>query len=317
MGIARRDPLSLVAFVCPACSYRFDKEPERVEEAADRPHHPHRYFCRCPECNEWAEQAGWQVGLLKAWTCATGPRSPEGLVASAANLEGHPTPEEAQRTRFNAMKHGLFARTATFFPAKPGRYPQCDGCEHMVTLACTEQHACLKRAELFLRHQVAFEQGDPKLLTLLRSDTQAMVQGLIDDMLVTIALDGGPRLKSPEWYSDKEGGFHLAAFIDAETNEKVQLYKLEAHPLLKLLIDFLSKNNLTLGDLEMTPKSKDDSDALRGYLDSKRGEEQSLLEFQAKQTDAIEALRAQIERSQQALRHDPVLIEHGEVTGHG
>lgn len=312
MGKPRHDPLKTVAFSCPDCRHSWEAEPERIEAAPSQDWHPHAYFSTCPACGAEAGQAAWQRGLLKAWANSTGPRTPEGKAASAANLEGHPTPEEAKRTRFNAMKHGLFARTATFFPAKPGRYPHCKSCEHLETEACVEQRACLKRAELFLRHQVAFEQGDPQMLMSLRADTQAGVQALISDMLLTIYLDGGPRLKSPEWYYDKEGDFHLAAYIDENGNE-VRIEKLEAHPLLKPLIDFLSKNAMTLADLEMTPKSRDEQEALQGYLDGKREDEETALEYQERQTLALERLREQIEASQRQLRRDPVLIEHGEA----
>lgn len=264
------NPLAEVAFICGACRHRFEAPPGRVEACPEQGHHPHAYYAECPACGEPAEQAAWQRALLKAWANATGPKTAEGLARSAANLDGHPTPAEARLTRFNAMKHGLFARTATFFPAKPGGYPHCEHCEHLATAACLPQRACLKRAELLLQHEVAFETGNPGLLTGLRANTQAMIQALIDDMLLTIALDGGPRIKSPEWYSDKDGGFHLAQYVDDMTKELRQIYKLEAHPLLKHLIDYLAKNAMTLADLEMTPKARDEQEALRGYLDRER-----------------------------------------------
>jgi len=313
MGIPRPDPLTSVAFICSVCRHTFDQAPDRVEPAPENDWHPHAYYAECPVCHGEAEQAGWQKGLLKAWSKATGPKTPEGKAASAANVEGHPTPAESRLTRFNAMKHGLFARTAMVFPAKPGKYPHCEGCEHLETRACVAQRACLKRAELLLKHQVAFESADPSMLMGLRADTQAMVQALIDDMLLTIAMDGGPRLKSPEWYYDKDGKFHLAAYTDSQTGELVQIHKLEAHPLLKPLIDYLSKNAMTLSDLEMTPKSHDEQEAMKGFLDGKTADEESALEYQERQTMALEKLSEQIARSQQQLRHDPVLIEHGEV----
>ena len=267
------DPLRKVSFVCPVCRHKFSAQPARVEDAEDRPWHPWAYVAPCPLCKSESDQAQWEVNLLKAHANATGPKTPEGKAASSSNLDGHPTPEEARLTRFNAMKHGLFARTATYFPAKPGSYPQCEGCEHLEDESCVPQRACLKRAELFMRHQVAFETKDPELLMQLRGDTQAAIQALINDMILAIAQDGGPRLISPEWYYDKEGHFHLAGWTDKATGEFHQISKYEAHPLLKHLMDFINKNRMTLEDLEMTPKVQTDQDMVQGYLD-KQGEEQ-------------------------------------------
>lgn len=311
------DPLLKVNFHCRAdwCGNRFSAQPGRVEDCPEREHHPFEYFADCPMCGEESGQAAWEVNLLKGWPNATGPKTPEGKAATAANLAGHPTPQEAQLTRFNAMKHGLFARVANYFPAKPGKYPHCDGCEHLETRACVPQRACLKRTELFLRHQVAFETQDPALLLGMRADTQAGIQALIDDMLLAIAQDGGPRLKSPEWYYDRDGVFHLAEFVDEQTGEKVSLMKNEAHPLLKILMDFIAKNAMTLHDLEMTPRSQDEQKALEGHLEQGAGEKQAALEYQQRQTALLEKMSELVQRSHDRKLRDPVLIEHGEVAG--
>lgn len=117
-----QQPLDQITFHCDACYRSFKAAPRRVEDEPETEHHPFRYFAVCPRCDAECEQARFERGLIKAWASATGPRTPEGKAASAKNLEGHPTPEEALRTRFNAMKHGMAAKVATYFPAKP------DGC---------------------------------------------------------------------------------------------------------------------------------------------------------------------------------------------
>jgi hypothetical protein len=119
-----------------------------VEDAPDLDHHPYIYYGECPHCGSECEQAGWERGLLKAWASSTGPRTDEGKAASAANLEGHPTKEEAQRTRFNAMKHGLAAGAATYFPAKPDGYAFCVTWD-VDRVFCQSQPACVKKTELF------------------------------------------------------------------------------------------------------------------------------------------------------------------------
>lgn len=290
-------PKSSINFHCRSCGNRFQAVPDRIIDVDDRPWQPWAYFAECPRCYAEADQAAWEVNLWKAHQNPTGPVTPEGKSASARNLAGHPTPQEAQLTRFNAMKHGLFSRTATYFPAKPGKYPHCDGCEYLADRACLPQKACLKRTELFMRHQVAFETQDPGLLTQLRADTQAAVQALINDMILSIAQDGGPRVTSPEWYYDKDGCCHFVKYDDPDTGEKIQLMKLEAHPLLKPLIDFLSKNNMTLSDMLMTPKGQDDQDIMRGYLDGKDNNAQAEQEYREKVQDQNNQLLALIQGS--------------------
>lgn len=302
-----RGQQSSVRFHCDACDFRFEAEPGRVEDCPDEPWHPWRYYADCPLCSDEVPQERQHRHLLKMWANATGPRTEEGKAAVTANLDGHPTPEEAKRTRFNSLKHGLAAKTATYWPARPGGYPHCQGCEYLESI-CARQVACLKRTELLLKHQIAFETGDPGLLVDLRAQLHANVQALIDDMILALAQDG-VRLKTPEWYYDKDGGFHWAKGMDS-LGEEVQLYKIEQHPLLRTLGDMISKLNLGLSDMGMTPKVQDDNDTIRGHLngDAQRGE--ALLEYQRRQTEVLESLGEMIDRSRTRSAADPVLIEH-------
>ncbi|MCP3869698.1 MAG: hypothetical protein GY703_16720 [Gammaproteobacteria bacterium] len=243
---------------------------------------------------------------MRAHACSTGPRTAAGKAASAANLEGHPTPDEAQRTRFNAMKHGLYARTATYFPAKPGKYDRCDGCEHLNTLACLEPpRACLKRHELMLRNQIAFETKDPSLLLQIRGDTQAALQGLIDDMILAIAQDGGPRISEVVWYHDKDGVFHLAKWVDDHGGEH-QIHELKAHPVLKPLIDLIAKNSMTLADMGMTPRVQDEHEAVNGFLDQQGEDQESEERYRQQSLESMKKLEQLIGNSYQ---HDGVTID--------
>ncbi|MFZ5658749.1 MAG: hypothetical protein ACOY5C_02705 [Pseudomonadota bacterium] len=243
-----------------------------------------------------------------AWRKATGPRTAEGKARTAANLEGHPTPEEAQRTRFNAMKHGLFAEVATYYPAKPGKYPHCSGCEYLESV-CQEQVACLKRTELFMKHHIAFETKDPSLLNRLRANLHANVQAIIDDIILAI-ISEGVQLKTPQWYYDKEGALHLAEYTDSE-GERRLIHEINAHPLLKTLGDFLAKNNLSLADMGMTPKGQDDTAIEMGNLQRQSQDRETMDQYQQRQTKALEDLRGMIERSREKIGRDPILIEHG------
>lgn len=300
------DALNTVHFHCKACGHRFESVPV-VHAHADTPWHPYRYTAPCPECNApEAGQAAWERGLLKAWATATGPKTAEGKAAVRANLVGHPTPEEALRTRFNALQHGLYARTATFFPARPGKYPHCEGCEYREGVCGVSSPACLKRAELFLKHHIAFETRDPGLLMELRSDTQAGVQALINDMILIIAQDGGPRLMHPEWYTDKDTGEVNLVEWTGDDGKRHRLMKYEAHPLLKHLMDYISKNTMTLADMGMTPKVQAEEEAQMGHLEQDRKDRESMGAFQSRQAEQTERLLGLIERG--GSKRAPALI---------
>lgn len=305
------EALTTVHFHCRGCGHRFEAEP-LVREDPGAPWHPYAYFAECPECAAEAAQAAWERSLLKAWANATGPKTPEGKAAVTANLDGHPTPEEAQRTRFNALKHGLYARVATFFPARPGRYPHCEGCEYRYSTCGLNSPACMKRAELFLRHHIAFETRDPGLLMEMRADTQAGIQALINDMILIIAQDGGPRLLSPEWYTDKEtGAVHLVQWTD-ENGHVHQVLKHEAHPLLKHLMDYISKNTMTLADMGMTPRVQAEEEANLGHLDQEKRERETLSDYQRRQAEGLERLQALIERGGPSRDGVLILQERGD-----
>lgn len=297
-----------VAFHCRACSLRFDASPGRVEDAPDETAHPWRYFAECERCGAEAEQAAWERNLMRAHAAATGPRTPEGKAASARNLEGHPTPEEAQRTRFNAMKHGLTARTATYFPAKPGKYPDCEGCEYGESCGPWEV-ACKKKVELFMRTHIAFQTRDPKLLTGLNADIQSNIMALMQNMLITIIRDG-VSLRQPAWYYDKDGELHWVEKWDDEKKEMVPIIEINAHPLLKPLREMLQANGMTLTDLAMTPRVQEEVQEDMGNLAHQQQSREQLLEYQRRQTSALEDLSDKILRGRERLQRDPVLIEH-------
>lgn len=168
-----------VNFRCGACRRAFEGIPDLVESVPDQTWHPFAYFAHCPHCGaEHQPQAAWEKALLKAHQHSTGPKTAEGKTASAANLAGHPTPAETLRTRFNGMKHGAFARTAKYFPARPGGYAFCDRCD-VDRGWCASQPACVKQTEIFMLHHAAFEQRDPKVLTDMHADMHAALMAML------------------------------------------------------------------------------------------------------------------------------------------
>lgn len=297
-----RDRQTAVRFRC-SCGFEFESEPDRTENAPDRGH-PFAYFAFCEQCSAEASQVPWEIGMMSRWARATGPKSLEGKAKTSANLEGHST----DRTRFNAMKHGLAARTAKFFPAKPGKYPHCETC-NIPHDHCAVQPACLKRTELFMRHHLASEYQDPDLLREIQSDVQAGVSAVLEDMLVAI-VSKGVLQETPEFGFDKDGETNVASYIDPVTGEKKLIKKLSANPLLKVLAEFLTKNNMSLADLNLTQKIKADTEIQMGHLSREDVDREDTKLHRQRQTELMEVLKQQIGRSQQRVSTDPVLAEY-------
>ncbi len=305
-------PRAEVTFQCRPCRRTFSAAPERVEDAPELEHHPWRYYSKCVGCGQEVEQAPWERALLKAWQNATGPRTAEGKAASSANLDGHPTPEEARRTRFNAMRHGLHAKTATYFPAKPDGYAHCAGCE-VDREWCAQQPACVKKTELFMLHQAAFEQREPKALMGIYSDLHGAIFAVLQQILQTIIADG-VKITSPQYYTDKEGVMILAQYTD-DQGKMHQIYDIEAHPLFRPLGELISRTGLSLADMGMTVKVIDQQEEELGRLAAERVEKESLSAHQQKQVEAMRLLAASLDRGRASTERDPVLMEYNQETG--
>jgi hypothetical protein len=314
-------PLDAVNFVCTVCRAHWQARPDLVEPDEQATHHPYRYFATCEVCEARHQpQAQWERALMKAHQAATGPKTSEGKAATAANLAGHPTPDEALRTRFNAMKHGMNARVARYFPAKPDGYAFCQGCD-VNRRWCQEQPACVKQTELFMLTSAAFEQRDPRVLGKVHSDLHAALVASLQ-MCLQAVLGDGAVIKTPklEWVTDKEGGgSHVAVcYVDA-SGETRYVYDYQANPAFKPIADLVTRLGLSLSDLGMTVQAADEEqNALRGRLPAQQAATGDTLEAFAQRTAAaLENLGGTIKAARAAAEQDPVLVEHMAQTGTG
>lgn len=306
-------PLTDVTFRCAPCRRTFSAAPSQVEEYPERDWHPYRYLAACPDCGEDATAAGWWLALLKGWQTATGPRTEAGKAATAANLVGHPTPEEALRTRFNAMKHGLSAKTATYFPARPGGYAFCSSCS-VDWDWCHGQPACTKQTQLFMTHHAAFEQRKPEHLRGIYADLQAALFAVLQQILQTIIADG-VKIEAPQYYVDKETNKLIVAEWTDENGQRHVIKDISAHPLFKPLGELLSRNNLSLADMGMTQKVIDDEEQEFGRLQSQKQAGEDLTLYAQRQAKALEDLRGLMDRANANRERDPVLIEYSQQNG--
>lgn len=318
MGKPRLEPLTSTHFCC-RCGHEFEAEPDQVIDKPEWEWHPFEYFCACPECGDRAIQSPRYRGLLKAHALATGPVTEQGKANSAANLVGHPTPEEAKKTRFNAITHGLFSKVANYYPTKPGKYARCEGCDYYGQ-ECIENPpaghknppACLSRVELFMQHRMAFDTGDTGLLNTLRSDTQAGIQAIINDIILDIT-QRGVTLVAPQWKINPQNGkVVIADYIDPENLERVVIHEVRAHPLLKILIEYISKNNLSLEDMNMTPKVQEESEIMKGFIDDSSDARETAHDFRERMEQQTQALFRLINNS---YANDKAKVIEGERVG--
>ncbi|MGR8932106.1 MAG: hypothetical protein ACU836_15855 [Gammaproteobacteria bacterium] len=313
MGEKRIDiksPLLEVSFYCHWCRSKFAREPERIEDAPDR-NHPYLYYANC-DCGHEAEQAHWEKGLMAAYGKSIGPTTEAGKAASAKNLEKAHTPEIHARTRFNGLKTGMHANVLTYFPARPGQYPMCEGCE-IKNSFCEQNTVCMKEADRHMRYRIAFENNDYSFIREDHASMHATVQTIINNMMLKI-VQTGVEIRAPVWYIDPEDGFQLAEYTDPSTGERRFIEEIKAHPLLKVLSEFIGKNSLSLSELGMT-RVQEQENHIKGHLDHDAARGDSMLEYQERQTNALEGLRAMIEASQRRVNSDPILIEHARDEG--
>lgn len=313
MAIDRSIPLSEITFYCKPCYRSFKAEPGRVEDAPERDHHPFAYFSGCPSCGDECEQVHWEQNLLKAYSKATGPRTDEGKASTAANLEGHPTKEESLRTRFNAMKHGLSARTATYFPAKPDGYAFCQGCD-VDRVHCSQQSACVKKTELFMLHHAAFDQRNPKHLMGIYADLQASVFAVVQQIIQTIVADG-VKVDQVVWDRDDEGNVRVAEYIDEKGERRIIRENVMAHPLFRPLGEMLSRANLSLADMGMTQKVIEAEEDEMGRLVHEQSDQEGVLEFRNRTMALLAGMADKVQRANKQTSADPILVEYQQEGG--
>lgn len=300
--------LSHVNFRCGACRASFSAAPDLVEPLPEQPHHPWQYFANCPKCKtEHQPQASWERALLKAHQHATGPKTEEGKAATARNLEGHPTSEEALRTRFNAMKHGMAARTATYFPSKPDGYSFCKRCD-VERVWCAAQPACVKQTEIFLLHHAAFDRRDPKVLSQLHADLQASLTATLQ-MCVQEILGEGVIIKQPRVELDRDGTPVTLTYL-GEDGVRKYVYNYQSHPAFKPLTELVSRLGLSMSDLGMTVRAADnEGESLKGQLSDDSETRETLADFGRRMLVATERAREQIANAQARKAADPVLVD--------
>ena len=284
------------------CGWRFESNNYRNEPYLEREWHPWRHLADCPHCGEEAEQASQQIA---SWRAAYVGKSPA-VKAKISEANKDRDPASYAVSRFNAITHGMSAETAKFYPARPGKYDQCEGCEFLNDGCGTSSlKHCAKRTELFVQFNLAMEEGNSGMLGRLMASNQAALHALLGDMMRAVA-KRGVELESPEFSFNKlTGKVDLAEWEDEEGNKRI-ITKIEAHPLLPHIINYFHKNGSTLADLSLTPAAAKEEERLQGFLDNEQQSRESL-------ADAQQAMHRQLEGLQRIIGGQGRLIEGGHV----
>jgi hypothetical protein len=111
-------------------------------------------------------------------------------------------------------------------------------------------------------------------------------------------------IKKPDWYADQHGRVH---FVIDEDGAAVSSF--HSHPLLRTLTEMLGKVGLSLADSGMTDRQAEEDEVLIGQLGGKQRTDEAALEFQSRQTAALENLAELIRASREEVEKDPVLLE--------
>lgn len=289
------------------CGHKFESDIYETEDYPQREWLPHKYFAECPECDMRAVHASWQIAQWKAISDhgTTGPVSEKGRLAiSQANKDRDP--DSYRLSRFNALSHGLSSTVAQFFPARPGNYDICESCEYLNNGCGDDMKHCAKRTELFVQFKLAEEEGDGRLLGKLMAGTQAGLAAITMDMVRNVAVKG-VMIETPEYYIDKETGKPMPLKLTDEYGREVQIMKAEANPLLSHLINFIQKNNTTLGDMGLTPAAKEEERRFDGYLEAAETSQEQTLEVRKEANSQMAALRALIQGKTATIDHGNII----------
>ncbi len=291
-----------IAFHCAlkrdGCGARFKTKDYESEDYPEREWLKVNYYATCPKCGELAEQAAWQ---LAQWKAIHDHGQPGPVTETGKNniraAQKERDSDSYKISRFNAMTHGMSAKVADTYPARPGGYDECESCQWLTNGCGTAFNECLKKLEVFLQFHVAMKEGNGRLLGDLLAQDQAGLAAIRSSLIRSIAKHGVLR-ETPEWVYDKDTGIQVAEYTD-EQGRRRQITKLEVNPGIKALTELIARNNTTLADMGLTPGVLEEEQKLPGYIDDDNRE-------------SIEALEQKINEGTDALRR---LMGHRTIDG--
>lgn len=231
-----------------------------------------KFVATCPICekSDKVNEVSWRVAnLALGWDKATGPTSDAGKKRVALNAWQHGR---------NASKFHLMA------PAKPGKYAICADCQYMDE--CKKEYRyCPLDLETLARFVQAYKEGAVNDLRELAGLAQANLHKIFNEMIHHI-LTKGVAIEKKTPIFNKEGEILLD-----ENGDPMFNISFEKNNLVKDLPAFIATMGFDAISQDMTPRTRQESETLKGYVDDKVTDQQTMLELKKRTHEELKRMR--------------------------
>ena len=239
-------------------------------------------IANCPICGQPTQEVPrYYTRMYKMWQHATGPKTPEGKA----------------RSRLNNWKHGLRSSAATLLaPAIPGKFLECNGCEYRKQ--CEDEHwkYCPVNLEPVVKFIKAYMEGKVTDLRELAAFSQGHVFSLVRMMFQDV-YKRGVVIEKVKKAIGKRG-------------EEILSEDLQANPVLNRIPEFLALLGFTAEQQMMTPKTEQEDENMKGFLQAEKEKSEKLDEYLKKQSKAVEELKLKIQKAALQRQADEALKRH-------
>jgi hypothetical protein len=212
------------------------------------------------------------------------------------NRTGGPRTEAGKRkSSMNAYKHGMYSRKQTIAPALTGKYMECNSCK--VRAACEEGFEyCPVKFSQYIAMVDAIKDGNTEALKHIQAANLSHLQTIFQQIIANIYEDG-LMITEKKSFTNKSG-------------EKIESEEHVQNPLLRRLLDLAPLIGATGAEQEVTPRSKDEIETMRGYIDSAGEDSNSLREVVERNRKELQEFREEMKQKANELRQkDDALAE--------
>jgi hypothetical protein len=231
----------------------------------------------CPVCekSDKVREVSHRVyNLQMGWDKATGPVTESGKARTALNGYIH----GRRSSKFHLMA-----------PAKPGKYSICAECPDFDQCKAEFKY-CPHDLETLARFIQAYKEGAVNDLRELAGLAQAKLHKIFEEMVHHVIHKGvAIEIKKPMF--DKEG-----EPLRDDEGKMVFNIGYEKNPLIKDLPAFVQSMGFSAIDQDMTPRTRQESETLKGYLDDKTVDQASMIELKKKMHDELKRMREAMEK---------------------